>query len=78
MNVKRITPVLLVKEIEQTREDLARTIDELTERVSPSGIARRNLARLQEQASRPEVQVVAGVALVAVALAVFVLRRRRR
>jgi len=71
-------PDTLVKEIEQTRENLARTIDELTERVSPSGIARRSLARLQEQAARPEVQVAAGVALVTVALAVFVLRRRHR
>jgi Protein of unknown function (DUF3618) len=71
-------PDALVKEIEQTRENLARTIDELTERVSPSGIARRNLARLRQQAARPEVQVAAGVALAAVALAAFALWRRRR
>ena len=71
-------PDTLVKEIEQTREDLARTIDELTERVSPSGIARRSLARLREQATRPEVQLAAGLALATAARAVIVLRRRRR
>jgi Protein of unknown function (DUF3618) len=71
-------PDALVKEIEQTRENLARTIDELTERVSPSGIARRSLARLRERAARPDVQLAAGVALTAVALAAFVLWRRRR
>jgi hypothetical protein len=71
-------PDALVKEIEQTRENLARTIDELTERVSPSGIARRSLARLREQATRPEVQLAAGLALATAALAVIVLRRRRR
>ena len=71
-------PDALVKEIEQTRENLARTIDELTERVSPSGTARRSLARLREQATRPEVQLAAGLALATAALAVIVLRRRRR
>jgi MYXO-CTERM domain-containing protein len=71
-------PDALVKEIEQTRENLARTIDELTERVSPSGIARRSLARLREQASRPEVQAAAGLVLATAALAAIVLWRRRR
>jgi hypothetical protein len=71
-------PDALVKEIEQTRENLARTIDELTERVSPSGIARRSLARLREQASRPEVQAAAGLVLATAAVAAIVLWRRRR
>jgi Protein of unknown function (DUF3618) len=71
-------PDALVKEIEQTRENLARTIDELTERVSPSGIARRSLARLREQATRPEVQLAAGVVLATAAVAAIVFWRRRR
>jgi hypothetical protein len=71
-------PDALVKEIERTRENLARTIDELTERVSPGGIARRSLARLREQAARPEVQLAAGVALATVAVAAVTLWRRRR
>ncbi len=71
-------PDALVKEIEQTRENLARTIDALTERVSPASIARRSLARLRAQATRPEVQLAAGVALATIAVAAFALWRRRR
>ncbi|HEY6278604.1 MAG TPA: DUF3618 domain-containing protein [Streptosporangiaceae bacterium] len=71
-------PDALVKEIERTRENLARTIDALTERVSPAGIARRGLARLREQATRPEVQLAAGVALATVAVAAYARWRRRK
>src|ERR1035438_5073651 len=46
-------PDALVKEIERTRENLARTIDSLTERVSPANAARRVATRAREQAARP-------------------------
>ncbi len=69
-------PDALVKEIERTRENLARTIDTITERVSPANVAKRAMSRTREQASRPEVQI--GAAAVAVAtLALLVWRRRR-
>jgi Protein of unknown function (DUF3618) len=72
-------PDALIKEIERTRENLARTIDALTERVSPGNVARRGLARVREQASRPEVQLVGGtVALVTVAVIAYAVWRRRR
>lgn len=71
-------PDALVKEIESTRENLARTIDALTERVSPGNVARRALSRLREQASRPEAQLAGGVALITVAAAAYLLWRRRR
>ena len=72
-------PDALIKEIEHTRENLARTIDALTERVSPGHIARRTLTRVREQASRPEVQLVGGVAAVAtVAMVAYALWRRRK
>jgi Protein of unknown function (DUF3618) len=72
-------PDVLIKEIERTRENLARTIDALTERVSPGHVAHRALARVREQASRPEVQLVGGVAAAAtVALVVYAFWRRRR
>ncbi|HEV2377761.1 MAG TPA: DUF3618 domain-containing protein [Streptosporangiaceae bacterium] len=70
-------PDALVKEIERTREDLARTIDELTQRVSPANVARNTAARLREQASRPGVLLAGGVTLVAVVALVYVARRRR-
>ena len=71
-------PDTLVKQIERTREDLARTIDTLTQRVSPGNVVRRAMSRVLDQVSRPEVQFVAGAAVLAVAgVAVLVWRRRR-
>lgn len=72
-------PDALIKEIERTRENLARTIDALTERVSPGNVARRTMARVREQASRPEVQLIGGAAALATvaAIAYRVWRRRR-
>ena len=68
----------LVKDIERTRENLARTIDTLTERVSPGNVAKRALSRVRDQVSRPEVQIGAAAALTVVGLALVVWRRRRR
>jgi hypothetical protein len=72
-------PNAVINEIERTRENLAQTIDTLTERVSPGNVARHTLAQVREQASRPEVRMVGGaVALVAVAAVAYALWRRRR
>src|SRR5260370_29606763 len=72
-------PDTLVKQIERTREDLARTIDTLTQRVSPGNVARRAVSRVLDQASRPEVQLAAGAAVLAVGgLAILVWLHRRR
>jgi uncharacterized protein (TIGR03382 family) len=73
-------PDALVKEIERTRENLARTIDALTERASPANAARRVAARVREQASRPEVRIGAGAtaAVIVLGAAVYLFRRRRR
>jgi hypothetical protein len=68
----------LVKEIERTRESLARTIDTLTQRVSPANVARRAASRALDELSRPEVQVAAGVAVATVAALTFLVWRRRR
>jgi hypothetical protein len=70
-------PDALVKEIERTREDLARTIDTLTERVSPANLGDRAMSRVRDQLSRPEVQIGAA-AVTVVTLALLVWRRRRR
>ena len=67
----------LVKDIERTRENLARTIDTLTERVSPGNVAKRALSRVRDQLSRPEVQIGAAAALAVVGLTLVVWRRRR-
>jgi hypothetical protein len=75
----RKDPDALVAEIERTRENLARTIDTLAERVSPANNARRLRARLEEQAARPEVRLAAAaIGFAAVSLTVYRLFVRRR
>ena len=74
-------PDALVTEIERTRENLARTIDALTERVSPRNAARRVAVQAREQAARPQVQRAAGgvlATMVALGVAAYLVRRRRR
>ena len=71
-------PDALVKQIERTREDLARTIDTLTQRVSPGNVARRAMARVLDQVSRPEVQLAAGAAALAIVGVTILAWRRRR
>ena len=72
-------PDALVREIERTRENLAQTIDALTDRVSPGNVARRGLDRVREQLNSPEGRLIGGAAAAVVVLgvAVFVWRRRR-
>jgi hypothetical protein len=73
-------PEALVAQIERTREDLARTIDTLAERVSPA----HNVAILKDkvaaQMARPEVRMGAaavGVAVVGLTILRIWARRRR-
>ena len=76
---RRTNPDQLVAQIEQTRESLAQTIDELTDRVSPSSNIRRLRERALEEAERPEVQIViAAVGLFVVSYVVFRALRRSR
>ncbi len=72
-------PDALVKEIERTRENLAQTIDALTERVSPANVARRAAGRAREQLASPGGKLIGGAAaaVVVLGIAVYVWRRRR-
>jgi hypothetical protein len=73
-------PDVLVAQIERTREDLARTIDTLADRVSPAGNVRMLRAKVAEQVARPEVQLGAaavGAAVVGLAILRMWARRRR-
>ena len=56
----------IVADIEQTRQNLARTIDSLADRVSPSNNLRRVREQAAEQLGRPEIQL----AILAAAFAV--------
>ena len=73
-------PDVLVAQIERTREDLARTIDTLADRVSPAGNVRMLREKVAEQVARPEVQLGAaavGAAVVGLAILRMWARRRR-
>lgn len=73
-------PEVLFTQIERTREDLARTIDTLAERVSPASNVRLLRQKAAEQIARPEVQLGAA-ALGAAAVGLTILRiwaRHRR
>ena len=70
----------LVADIDRTRTELARTIDAISDRVSPKRNVQRVADRLRERVSQID-PVIAGVAAAAVAIGVTVLialRRRRR
>lgn len=72
-------PDELVAQIERTRENLARTIDSLAERVSPASNLRRLRARVEEQAARPEVRLAAAaVGLAVVSLTIYRMFGRRK
>jgi Protein of unknown function (DUF3618) len=45
-------PAAIERDIEQTREELARSIDELADRLSPKNAAQRGMARVKEEAER--------------------------
>ena len=69
----------LVADIDHTRADLARTIDAISDRVSPRRNVERAADELRERASQIDpIAVGAVVAAVVVGVAVLLLVRRRR
>ena len=70
----------LVADIDRTRADLARTIDAISDRVSPKKNAQRALDQIRERVNQID-PVVAGIVVGAAVMGVTVLvlwRRRRR
>jgi Protein of unknown function (DUF3618) len=77
--VAKRDPDMIVADIERTRENLARTIDTLAEKVSPANNVRRLKDRLAEQAGRPDVQLAAAAAgLAVIGFAIYRIWGRRR
>ena len=75
-----VDPDALVADIDRTRADLARTIDAITDRVSPKKNVQRAVDQIRERAGQID-PIVAGVAAGAVAIGITVLilwRRRER
>jgi hypothetical protein len=72
-------PDELVAQIERTRENLAQTIDDLAERVSPSNNLRKLRERAQHEAERPQVQLaLAAAGLLVAGYVVFRVLRRNK
>ncbi len=80
-DAKPVNQDTLVADIDRTRAELARTIDAISDRVSPKKNARRAMVQIRQRASKID-PVVAGAAAAAVVVAgltaVFLLRRRKR
>jgi hypothetical protein len=77
---KSVDQNTLVADIDRTRAELARTIDAISDRMSPKKNARRAMDRFRQRASQID-PVVAGAAAAAVAVGVTALimwRRRTR
>jgi len=69
----------IVAEIERTRQNLARTIDSLADRVSPASNVRRLRERASEQLDRPEVRLaILAAAFVATGVTIYRIWGRRR
>ena len=79
-DAKPVDQDALVADIEQTRVNLARTIDAIADRVSPQKNLQRALGEVRQRASRID-PLVAGAAAAAVLVSVtvvFLVRRRKR
>lgn len=73
-----LPPSQLVGEIERTRANLALTIDEIADRVSPANVAQRTLDRAKERLSRVDPLVGGAVALAVVSVTCYLVWRKFR
>ncbi len=79
-DAKPVNQDALVADIDRTRAELARTIDAISDRVSPKKNAHRAMEQIRQRAGKID-PVVAGAAAAAVVVgltALFLLRRRTR
>jgi MYXO-CTERM domain-containing protein len=69
----------LIKQIEQARLELGRTVDAITDKVKPANVARRTMDQLKQRAQTVDPKLAgAGAAVVVGVVALLVWRRRRR
>jgi Protein of unknown function (DUF3618) len=74
----KLPPKALVSEIERTREELARTIDEISDRVSPSKVAQRTADRVRDRITHIDPLIGGAAALAVVGVTCFLVWRRLR
>ena len=73
-----LAPGELVTEIERTRANLARTIDQITDRVTPANLARRSTDEAKERLSQIDPLIGGAIALAAVSVTCYLIWRRIR
>jgi hypothetical protein len=73
-----LPPGELVGEIERTRANLARTIDEIADRVSPANLAKRAAGSVKERLSQVDPRVRGAVALGVVSVTCYLVWRKLR
>jgi len=71
-------PAELVDEIERTRANLAQTIDEITDRVTPANVARRAADETKERLSQIDPLIGGAVALAVVSVTCYFVWRKAR
>ena len=74
----KLAPDVLVGEIDRTRANLARTIDEIADRVSPGNVARRTADSVKERLRQVDPVIGGAVALAAVSVTCYLVWRRLR
>jgi len=67
-----------IREIEQAREELARTIDAITDIVHPANVARRTADKLRQRVQSVDPRLVGAGAVVVVGVVALLIWRRRR
>jgi hypothetical protein len=77
-NPRKLPPDALVTEIERTRAELARTIDQISDRVTPSKVAQRTTERVRERIGEIDPLVGGAIAVTAVGVVGYLLWRRLR
>jgi hypothetical protein len=73
-----LAPGALIGEIERTRANLARTIDEIADRVAPANVAKRATDRAKERLSQVNPLVGGAVVLAAVSVTGYFIWRKLR
>lgn len=73
-----LPPKELVGEIERTRANLARTIDEIADRVSPANVAKRSADSVKERISQIDPLIGGAVALGVVSVTCYFVWRKLR
>lgn len=74
----KLAPGALIGEIERTRANLARTIDEIADRVAPANVAKRATDRAKERLSQVNPLVGGAVVLAAVSVTGYLIWRKLR